>query len=225
MIASTAAFALLLPTFLSCCFVSGEHSTATKFETESTRDAGKQTRTNLRLLRKEMVSVESSSIGTGDVETAWPTYTPTSFDETSPEFIATSFESGYMRDPTATEDTISISMETPWPTYFPTAFATRAPTVEVPTFGIASSSLNCDPVGSRPNNNNNKPAPAPTPTTISSTPADPAPTFSPVARPTPRPFVEREDPTVTFRRGDMLKKIERLGIKGEYGYCIMLFVR
>lgn len=259
MIASPATFALLLLSFQSTCHhhqANAEHPTDTKSEGGSlvtpNGASEKQTHSSLRqvVVSRMDNADESAIIGTARflngeeddnvMETEWPTYTPTSFDETTPEFIATStyFESGYMRDPTTTtDDIISISSEeeTPWPTYFPTAFATRAPTIGItPTLGIASSLYNCDPVGSRTNNNDEKPSP-PTPprpttanpmsstttttTTVSTTPASDPTTpssFSPVFRPTRRPVnEEHEDPSVTFRRGDMLKKIERLGIKGK----------
>lgn len=228
MIVSTqAAFSLLFLLLQASHQVRGEHPTITtklEHDNDTIHDPEKQTRTSLRLPLKEKHADAHSSIGTRylrkdddeDVGSAWPTYMPTSFDETSPEFITTSFESGYMRDPT-TEEMISISMETQWPTYFPTNFATRAPTIATPSFGVASSSYNCDPIGSR-TNYNEKPA-LTTPTAhpmskifVPDTPAAPA---VPIGRPTRRPFDEREESSVvTFRRGDMLKNIERLGIKG-----------
>ena len=249
MITAPAAFAFLLLSFQTCRQVNGDDPTATFMESGSME---RQTHTNLRLPQKEK-DADDSSIGTrsmqevdvqdddvlgddvlsDDVVTAWPTYSPISSDDEPfhPEYIAigTSFESGYMRDPTTGGETFTISEETPWPTYFPTVFETRAPTFVIPTFGISSASNNCDPVGSRTNNYIEKPSPPTTPTApqiVSKTPSPSKPNtpdnnnnnnnnISPVPRPTPRPATnENVDSSVTFRRGDMLKKIERLGIKG-----------
>jgi hypothetical protein len=259
MITAPAVFAFLLLSFQTCRLVNGEDPTATIMEGGS---AERQTRTNLRLPQKEK-DADDSSIGTrsmqevdvqeddvlgddvlsDDVETAWPTYSPISSEDEPfhPEYIAigTSFESGYMRDPTAGGETFTISEETPWPTYFPTVFETRAPTIAIPTFGISLASNNCDPVGSRTNYIENPSPPTtptapqiasktPTPSKPNSNEGNPTPNNSPVPRPTPRPATnENVDSSVTFRRGDMLKKVERLGIKGTIEiasnmYCAMM---
>lgn len=232
MIASPAAFSLLLLSSLTGRLVYGEYLTHNIAEGQQVSSGGeRQTRSSLRVPQKEKMGagdesaiIDARSMQEEGAETAWPTYVPTSFVETSPEFIITSFEDGYMRDPT--EGTISIEMETPWPTYVPTSFETRAPTIAIPTFGVASSSLNCDPIGVRTNyipvrnNSATRPPTAHPMPNIDNNDKTPVPTktkdiIDPTStpRPTQRPITNTS--RVTFRRGDLMKKIERLGIKGE----------
>ena len=114
-----------------------------------------------------------------------------------------------------------IQEETPkiWPTYVPSPFVSvvsESPHIVTPTI---VTHFNCGPIGSR-----TSPAPRPT----RNNPVTRFPSASPLPKIDPDTYTptENEEPSpVTFRRGDLLKDITRLGIKGEVHedclYCVL----
>lgn len=102
------------------------------------------------------------------------------------------------------------SPATEWPTYHPTP---PSPFIEVDSPVVVSPSIEvhsgCDPIGSR-----SMPVPRPKRNIVTKVPSK-----SPVPESRRPDTYEPTASEVTFRRGDMLKDIARLGIRGEV-FCV-----